>query len=341
MSEVSVFMRQMATLISAGVPMIQCFNIIYSTSKKTAFSKCILKLKIYIENGYTLSESFTLYPRYFDSLCCGLISAGEISGRLEEMFERIATHQEKSASLIRQIKKAFFYPIIVTIIALSVFILLLFYVVPQFEVLFYNFGAELPAFTQWVIGLSNRLREQGWIIASSGGLLVLGIRRILQQSISAQSKLDAWLLQIPIIGKILEKTIIARFTHTLGILFGAGIPLVEALGAATKVAHNAVYMKALLKVKHRVAQGTTLKTALEDVQLFPNMVIQMIHVGEQSGSLESLLAKISTLYEEDIDFSIEACSRLVEPLLMVVLGLFVGGLIIALYLPIFSMGKIA
>ena len=333
-------MRQMATLISASVPILQSLTIVGTSAKNRTLFDLIQKIKIFIENGYTLSESISLYPRYFNPLCCGLVSAGELSGKLEEMFQKIADYQEKAETLKNTIQKAFFYPIVVTIIALCVSMILLVYVVPQFEVLFKNFGAELPFLTQCIIRLSNIIQKHGWIIVLCMVMLISMIRYAHQCSIPFQEKMDHWVLRLPIFGPILEKAIIARFASTLAITFGAGVPLIEALEASAQVTHNTVYIKAIQKVKYSVSQGITLKKSLEDVQLFPNMVIQMIAVGEQSGSLESLLAKISQVYEEEVNFSISTLSRLVEPMLMVTLGVLVGGLIIALYLPIFSMGQI-
>src|SRR6202050_1391921 len=338
--DIAVFSRQLATMMSAGIPMVQAFEIIGNGHEKPAMQKLVLDIKANIKGGSTLHESLAKFPLYFDSLFVNLVEAGEQAGALESLLDKIATYKEKTEALKKKIKKALFYPIAVLCVAVIVSIILLIFVIPQFEELFKGFGADLPAFTQMVVNLSRFVQHQGWWLACVIGGSLFAFFFFLKRSQKMQLALDRILLKFPIIGPILQKAAIARFARTLSTMFAAGVPLVEAMQSVAGATGNIVYEEAVLRMKDEVATGQRLQRAMETTGLFPNMVVQMIAVGEESGSLDTMSAKVAEFYESEVDNAVDSMSSLLEPLIMVILGVLVGGMVIAMYLPIFKLGAV-
>ncbi|HUE11667.1 MAG TPA: type II secretion system F family protein [Steroidobacteraceae bacterium] len=338
--DIAVFSRQLATMMSAGIPMVQAFEIIGNGHEKPAMQKLVLDIKANIEGGSTLHESLAKFPLYFDSLFVNLVEAGEQAGALESLLDKIATYKEKTEALKKKIKKALFYPIAVLCVAVIVSIILLIFVIPQFEELFKGFGADLPAFTQMVVNLSRFVQHQGWWLACVIGGSIYAFFYFLKRSKKMQLAFDRILLKFPIIGPILQKAAIARFARTLSTMFAAGVPLVEAMQSVAGATGNIVYEEAVLRMKDEVATGQRLQRAMENTGLFPNMVVQMIAVGEESGSLDTMSGKVAEFYEAEVDNAVDGMSSLLEPLIMAVLGVLVGGMVIAMYLPIFKLGQV-
>ena len=338
--DISIFARQLATMMAAGIPMVQSFEIVGNGHEKPAMQKLILDIKANIEGGSTLHESLAKFPLYFDDLFVNLVEAGEQAGALETLLDKIATYKEKTEALKKKIKKALFYPAAVMIVAVVVTIILLIFVIPQFEDLFKGFGADLPAFTQMVVNLSRFVQHQGWWM----GMLVIGagfgFMYLYKRSRNMQRGFDRVMLKFPIIGPILQKSAIARFSRTLSTMFAAGVPLVEAMGSVAGATGNIVYEEATLRMKDEVATGQRLQKAMDNVGLFPNMVVQMIAVGEESGSLDTMSGKVAEFYEAEVDNAVDSMSSLLEPLIMAILGILVGGMVIAMYLPIFKLGQV-
>jgi type IV pilus assembly protein PilC len=338
--DIALFARQLATMLQAGIPMVQCFDIIGNGHDKPSVQKLVLAIKADIESGTSLHEALGKHPLYFDDLFVNLVEAGEQAGALETLLDKIATYKEKTEALKKKIKKALFYPAAVLAVAVIVTGILLIFVIPQFESLFQSFGADLPAFTQMVINLSKFVQESGWIVAAIVGGAGYAFFYFKKRSRPMRRFLDRLLLKAPIIGPIMVKAAIARYASTLSTMFAAGVPLVEALTSVAGATGNIVYEEATLKIRDEVATGQRLQRAMEQTSLFPNMVIQMIAVGEESGSLDSMAAKVADFYEADVDAAVDAMSSLIEPLIMAILGVLVGGLVIAMYLPIFKLGAV-
>jgi type IV pilus assembly protein PilC len=338
--DIAIFARQLATMMSAGIPMVQAFEIIGNGHEKPAMQKLVLDIKANIEGGSTLAESLSKFPLFFDDLFVNLVEAGEQAGALESLLDKIATYKEKTEALKKKIKKALFYPIAVLVVAVIVSVILLIFVIPQFEELFKGFGADLPAFTQMVVNLSRFVQSQGWWVALLIGGAFYTFFYFLKRSKKMQLASDRILLKFPIIGPILVKAAIARFARTLATMFAAGVPLVEAMGSVAGATGNIVYEEAVLRMKDEVATGQRLQRAMENTGLFPNMVVQMIAVGEESGSLDTMSGKVAEFYEAEVDNAVDSMSSLLEPLIMAILGVLVGGMVIAMYLPIFKLGQV-
>jgi type IV pilus assembly protein PilC len=338
--DIAVFARQLATMMAAGIPMVQAFEIIGNGHEKPAMQKLVLDIKANIEGGSTLHESLAKFPLYFDDLFVNLVEAGEQAGALETLLDKIATYKEKTEALKKKIKKALFYPMAVLAVAVVVSIILLIFVIPQFEELFKGFGADLPAFTQMVVNLSRFVQHQGWWMALVIGGSFWAFFYMMKRSKPMQLARDRALLKFPIIGPILVKAAIARFARTLSTMFAAGVPLVEAMGSVAGATGNIVYEEAVLRMKDEVATGQRLQRAMENTGMFPNMVVQMIAVGEESGSLDTMSAKVAEFYEAEVDNAVDSMSSLLEPLIMAILGVLVGGMVIAMYLPIFKLGQV-
>ncbi|MGB5131660.1 MAG: type II secretion system F family protein, partial [Steroidobacteraceae bacterium] len=302
--------------------------------------KLILDIKLNIEGGSSLHESIAKHPIYFDDLYVNLVEAGEQAGALESLLDKVATYKEKTEALKKKIKKALFYPAAVLAVAVIVTLILLLFVIPQFEALFKGFGADLPAFTRMVIGLSRFVQTQGWWMGSLVALGAFVFFYFKKRSRAMRQVLDRAMLKLPIIGPILVKAAIARFARTLSTMFSAGVPLVEAMESVAGATGNIVYEQAVLRMKDEVATGQRLQRAMENTGLFPNMVVQMIAVGEESGSLDEMAAKVADFYELEVDTAVDGLSSLLEPLIMAILGVLVGGLVIAMYLPIFKLGAV-
>jgi type IV pilus assembly protein PilC len=339
MEDIAVFARQLATMMSAGIPMVQAFEIIGNGHEKPSMQKLVLDVKANIEGGSTLHESLAKFPLYFDTLFVNLVEAGEHAGALESLLDKIATYKEKTEALKKKIKKALFYPIAVLCVAVIVSIILLIFVIPQFESLFKGFGADLPAFTQMVVNLSRFVQHQGWWVIIVIGAGFYSFFYFLKRSRPMQLAMDRIMLKMPILGPILVKAAIARYARTLSTMFAAGVPLVEAMQSVAGATGNIVYEQAVLRMKDEVATGGRLQRAMENTGLFPNMVVQMIAVGEESGSLDTMSSKVAEFYEAEVDNAVDAMSSLLEPAIMAILGVLVGGMVIAMYLPIFKLGQ--
>ena len=339
-ADVAMFSRQIATMMKAGVPLVQSFDIIGRGNDKPSVQELLLSVKADIESGQTMADSLRKHPKHFDDLFCDLVEAGEQSGSLEGMLDRIAMYKEKTEALKSKIKKALNYPVAVVVIALIVTSILLIKVVPQFQTIFEGFGAQLPAFTLMVIGISDFMVAYWWMFLF--GIIGFGFayKKMLAGSKSMRDNQDRVLLKAPIIGEILHKAAIARYTRTLSTTFAAGVPLVEALDSAAGASGNALYRDAIIRVKNDVTTGMQMNMAMQSTGIFPNMVVQMIAIGEESGSIDAMLSKVADIYEQQVDDAVDGLSALLEPLIMSVLGVLVGGLIIAMYLPIFQMGQV-
>ena len=338
--DIAIFSRQLATMISAGIPLVQAFDIVGSGHDNRAMQKLVLAVKSDVEGGTSLADALAKHPLYFDDLFVNLVTAGEQAGALETLLDKIATYKEKTEAVKKKIKKALFYPTAVLVVAFIVTAILLIFVIPEFEKLFRGFGADLPAFTQFVIGISNSVRDQGWLIAIVMGSGIGGFIWIKKRSRKVRHFVDRASLKFPIVGPILVKAAIARYARTLSTMFSAGVPLVEALESVAGATGNIVYEDAVMQMRDEVSTGQRLQRAMENTELFPNMVVQMIAVGEESGSLDEMSGKVADFYEEDVDAAVDSMSSLLEPLIMAILGVLVGGLVIAMYLPIFKLGAV-
>ncbi len=339
-SDIAIFARQMATMMHAGVPLVQSFEIIGQGNDKQSMQKLILGVKAEVEGGVSLADALAKQPLYFDPLFVNLVNAGEQSGALETMLDKLATYKEKVEALKAKVKKALFYPIAVLIVAFIVTVILLVFVVPQFQGLFDSFGADLPALTKFVINLSEFMQSYWWMIALGIAGTVYTILRIKKTSYKMQVAFDRMALKAPVIGEITTKSAIARFARTLETMSAAGVPLVEAMESVAGATGNIIYHDASLKIKDEVSQGTQLQTSMRNTGLFPNMAIQMVSIGEEAGSLDAMLAKVADFYETEVDNAVDALTSLLEPIIMAVLGVLVGGLIVAMYLPIFKLGSV-
>ncbi len=338
--DIAILARQLATMMTAGVPLVQSFEIIGRGHEKPAMQDLVLGIKSDVEGGTGLADALEKQPKYFDPLFCNLVAAGEQSGALEALLDKIATYKEKTEELKGKVKKALFYPTAVLVVAFVVMAILLIFVVPQFESIFKGFGADLPAFTKLVISISNFFQQFWYLIFFGIGLTVFAFMQAKQRSPKIRRSLDIISLKIPVIGGILEKSAIARFARTLATMFAAGVPLVEAMESVAGATGNALYYEATMKMKDDVATGTQLQQSMKQTGIFPNMMVQMVSIGEESGSLDEMLSKVADFYEEEVDNLVDGLSSLLEPLIMAILGVLVGGLVIAMYLPIFKMGAV-
>jgi type IV pilus assembly protein PilC len=338
--DIAIFSRQLATMLAAGIPMVQAFEIIGTGHDKPAVQKLVLDIKADIEGGSTLHEALAKHPLHFDDLFVNLVEAGEQAGALETLLDKIAAYKEKSEAIKKKVKKALFYPAAVLAVAFIVTIILLIFVIPEFQSLYAGFGANLPAFTQMVINLSKFVQHRGIYIAVVIGASVYTFIYFHKRSRAMRQFLDRMSLKLPIIGPILNKAAIARYARTLSTMFAAGVPLVEALQSVAGATGNIVYEDAVLRMRDEVSTGQRLQRAMENTGIFPNMVVQMIAVGEESGSLDAMAGKVAGFYEEDVDAAVDSMSSLLEPMIMVILGVLVGGLVVAMYLPIFNLGKV-
>jgi type IV pilus assembly protein PilC len=338
--DIAVFSRQLATMLAAGIPLVQAFEIVGNGNDKPAMQKLILDVKADVEGGTSLHEALGKHPLHFDDLFVNLVEAGEQAGALETLLDKIATYKEKTEALKKKVKKALFYPAAVMVVAVVVTVILLIFVIPQFESLFKGFGAELPAFTQFVIDMSRGLQDNGVFVAMVLAGAIYAFIYFKKRSKAMREWLDRLTLKFPIIGPIIYKSAVARFARTLSTMFAAGVPLVEALESVAGACGNIVFENAVMKMRDEVATGQRLQRAMENTGLFPNMVIQMIAVGEEAGALDAMSGKVATFYEAEVDNAVDSMSSLLEPLIMAILGVLVGGLVIAMYLPIFKLGAV-
>jgi type IV pilus assembly protein PilC len=339
-ADVALFTRQMATMMRAGVPLVQAFDIVADGLDKPKVSELVRAVRNDVSGGSAFAAALRKHPLYFDELFCNLVDAGEQSGALETMLDRIATYKEKSESLKGKVKKAMTYPIAVLCVAFIVSGLLLIKVVPQFQDVFRGFGAELPAFTQFVISISEFTQSYWLIILAGVGGLVGGLMQAHKRSKPFRDTLDRIALKTPVVGNIIEKSSVARYARTLSTTFAAGVPLVDALNSVAGSTGNTVYSNAVVQIRDDVSTGQQLNFAMKSTGVFPNMIIQMVAIGEEAGALDDMLDKSAAYYEEQVDNAVDNLTALMEPLIMSVLGVLVGGLIIAMYLPIFQLGAV-
>lgn len=338
--DISIFARQLATMMKAGIPLVQSFSMVSDNIEKPKMKELIIKIKYDVEGGSTFSDALRRHPLYFDNLFCSLIEAGEKSGALESMLERIAAYKEKSEILKLKIKKAVKYPIAVILAAVIVTAILMIKVIPIFKELFESFGAELPAYTQMVVDMSTFVKTYwiyGVLIVAA---IVFAVRQTHRRNKNFRDTVDRIALRTPIFGQIIYKSIIARFSRTLATTFAAGVPLVEALQAAGKATGNIVYEETIDDIRDDVISGQTLNFAMRNSAQFPNMAAQMVAIGEESGAMDEMLDKVATYYEAEVDNAVDGLTAMLEPLIMSILGILVGGLVVAMYLPIFMMGSV-
>ncbi len=339
-ADISLFTRQMATMMRAGVPLVQSFEIVADGVDKPKLRDLVLQIRSDVSAGNTFASALRKHPVYFDDLFCNLVDAGEQSGSLETMLDRIATYKEKTESLKAKVRKAMTYPIAVVIVAVVVSGILLIKVVPQFQTVFAGFGAELPAFTMFVIRISEVVQAYWILFLLAIAAAIAGFTIARRRSKPLRDAIDRTALKMPIVGNIIEKSAVARFARTLSTTFAAGVPLVDALNSVAGATGNSVYVNAVYKVRDDVSTGQQLNFSMRSTGVFPNMVVQMVAIGEESGALDTMLDKSATYYEEQVDNAVDNLTALMEPMIMSVLGVLVGGLIIAMYLPIFQLGRV-
>jgi len=339
-ADISVFARQLSTMMSAGVPLVQSFEIAGRGHENPRMQDLLLAVKADIESGSTLAESLAKHPLYFDELFCNLVQAGEHAGILEDLLDKIATYKEKVEAIKGKIKKALFYPAAIILVSIVITAILLIFVIPEFASIFKNFGADLPALTQFVITASDFFIAYWYIVF--GGMFAIGyaIVQLKKRSVPFNHMVDRLSLKMPIIGPILEKAAIARFSRTLSTMFAAGVPLVEAMTSVAGATGNIIFSTATLKMRDEVSTGQQLNLSMRQANLFPNMVVQMVAIGEEAGSVDAMLAKVADIYEQEVDDAVDALSSLLEPIIMVVLGTLIGGMVVAMYLPIFKLGQV-
>jgi type IV pilus assembly protein PilC len=338
--DIAILSRQLATMMSAGVPLVQSFEIVGKGHDNPAMRDLVGAIRMDLEGGTPLARALANHPKYFDALTCNLIEAGEQAGILEDILNKIATYKEKTEALKAKIKKALTYPTAIIVMAFVITAVLMIFVIPTFADLFAGFGAELPAMTKFVIDLSNFFVSYWWAIF---GIVIGGATAFLEakkKSVKFQENIERFSLKIPVIGDILKKAAIARFARTLATMFAAGVPLVETLDSVAKAVGNVVYRNAIFKMRESVSTGTSLTDSMNQAAVFPNMVNQMVAIGEEAGSLDSMLSKVADFYEAEVDDAVDNLSALMEPMIMAVLGVLIGGLVIAMYLPIFKMGSV-
>jgi type IV pilus assembly protein PilC len=340
MKDVTVFTRQFATMVQSGIPIVQGLEIVANGHENPSMRTLLNTVKQDIESGTNLSTALGKHKLQFDALYCNLVQAGEQAGILDTILDKLAIYKEKIEAIKGKIKSALFYPAAVIVVAFIVTAILLIFVIPQFENMFKDFGAELPAMTQFVVNLSRFMRDWWFIIFGGLGGGVFAIAYTYQRSEKMQHTVDRLILRAPVVGEIVKKATIARYARTLGTMFAAGVPLVESLDSVAGAAGNRVYYEGVIAIKNEVSTGTHLRVAMEQTGLFPNMVVQMVAIGEESGELDKMLGKVADFYEAEVDDAVDALSSLIEPMIMAFLGVVVGGLVIAMYLPIFKLAAV-
>ena len=337
--DITLFTRQLATMMKAGVPLLQAFDIVGKGHSNPAVGKLLLDVKTEVETGSALHQAFRKYPLYFDALFCNLVGAGEAAGILDSLLDRLATYKEKILAIKSKIKSALFYPVSIIVVAFIITAVIMIFVIPAFKQVFTSFGADLPAPTLFVMAISDYFVQYWWLIFSVIGGSIYGFLEAWKRSLAVQIFMDRLSLRLPIFGDVIRKSTIARWTRTLSTMFAAGVPLVEALDSVGGASGNFVYQQATKVIQSEVMTGTQLTVAMQNANIFPSMVIQMVSIGEETGALDAMLGKIADFYEAEVDDAVEALSSLMEPMIMVVLGTLIGGMVIAMYLPIFKIGQ--
>ncbi|HJV93496.1 MAG TPA: type II secretion system F family protein [Azonexus sp.] len=338
--DIALFTRQLATMMKSGVPLLQAFDIGIKGSSNPSLARLLNDVRTDVETGSSLSQAFSKHPLYFDKLFCNLVAAGEQAGILDGLLDRIATYKEKILAIKGKIKSAMFYPIAVIVVAAIVVTVIMLFVVPEFKKVFQSFGADLPAPTLVVIAISDTFVSNWYIVLGAIVGIFMGISASYKRSSAMQIAVDRIVLQAPVIGDIIRKATVARWTRTLSTMFAAGVPLVEALESVGGASGNYVYLTATRQIQTEVSTGTSLTVAMQNANVFPSMVVQMVSIGEESGQLDSMLGKVADFYEQEVDDAVAGLSTLLEPLIMVFLGVVIGGLVVAMYLPIFKLGQV-
>ena len=337
--DITFFTRQLATMMKSGVPLLQAFDIVGKGHSNPAVARLLMDIKNEVETGNSLNAAFRKYPLHFDALFCNLVGAGEQAGILDSLLDRLATYKEKILAIKSKIKAALFYPVSIIVVAFIITAIIMIFVIPAFKDLFSNFGADLPAPTLFVMAISDVFVQWWWAIFGGVGFGVWFFFYTWKRSVKMQIVMDRLFLKVPVFGPLIRKATIARWTRTLSTMFAAGVPLVEALDSVAGAAGNHVYYEATKKIQQDVSTGVSLTNAMTNVNVFPNMVLQMVSIGEESGALDGMLSKVADFFEQEVDDAVEALSSLMEPMIMVVLGVLIGGMVIAMYLPIFKMGQ--
>ncbi|MFA6121369.1 MAG: type II secretion system F family protein [Sideroxydans sp.] len=338
--DVTLFTRQLATMLKSGVPLLQAFDIVGKGHDNPAVARLLLDIKTDVETGSSLEQAFRKFPLYFDELFCNLIGAGEAAGILDSLLDRLATYKEKIQAIKSKIKSALFYPVSIIVVAFVITAVIMIFVVPAFKELFSNFGADLPGPTLLLMAISDFFVDWWWAIFGSIGGGGYWFFYTWKRSKKLQRAMDILMLKIPVFGPLVRKATIARWTRTLSTMFAAGVPLVEAFDSVAGAAGNAVYYDATKQIQREVTSGSSLNAAMINSNVFPSMVLQMVAIGEESGAIDSMLSKVADFYEAEVDDAVEALSSLMEPIIMVVLGTLIGGMVVAMYLPIFKMGQV-
>lgn len=338
--DITLFTRQLATMMKSGVPLLQAFDIVGRGHANPAVGKLLLDIKSDVETGSSLSQAFRKYPLYFDNLYCNLVSAGEQAGILDSLLDRLATYKEKILAIKAKIKSALFYPTTIIVVAFVITAIIMIFVIPAFKEVFKGFGADLPTPTLIVIAMSDFFVQYWWAIFGAIGGSIYAFIQAYRRSEAMQIAFDRYSLRVPVFGDIMRKAVIARWTRTLATMFSAGVPLVESLDSVGGAAGNHVYKVGTKQIQGEVATGTSLTVSMQNSNLFPNMVTQMVAIGEESGALDSMLGKVADFFEAEVDDAVAALSSMMEPMIMVVLGVLIGGMVIAMYLPIFKLGAV-
>jgi type IV pilus assembly protein PilC len=338
--DITLFTRQLATMMKAGVPLLQAFDIVGKGASNAAVGKLLNDIRTEVETGSSLNSAFRKYPLYFDTLFCNLVGAGEQAGILDSLLDRLATYKEKIQAIKSKIKSALFYPISIIVVAFIIVAIIMIFVIPQFKDIFSSFGAALPLPTQVLITISDTFIDYWYLIFGGIGGAVYGFLETWKRSKAMQIAMDRGILKLPVFGDLVRKGTIARWTRTLSTMFAAGVPLVEALDSVGGACGNHVYYLATMNIKSEVSTGQNLTVAMQNTNRFPSMVIQMISIGEESGQLDGMLSKVADFYEAEVDDAVEALSSLMEPMIMVVLGTLIGGMVVALYMPLFKLGAV-
>ncbi len=339
--DITLFTRQLATMMKAGVPLLQAFDIVGKGASNAAVAKLLIDIKTDVESGSSLTQAFRKFPLYFDPLFCNLVGAGEQAGILDSLLDRLATYKEKIQAIKGKIKSALFYPISIIVVAFIIVAVIMIFVIPQFKAIFSSFGADLPMPTVVLITMSDAFIANWYIIFGGAGGGIYAFFYFWKRSLAMQMFMDRLMLKMPVFGDLIRKATIARWTRTLSTMFAAGVPLVEALDSVAGAAGNHVYLLATRQIKGEVSTGQNLTVSMQNTNLFPSMVVQMVSIGEESGQLDGMLGKVADFYEAEVDDAVEALSSLMEPIIMVVLGTLIGGMVVAMYLPIFKLGAIA
>ena len=338
--DITVFTRQLATMMKAGLPLMQAFEIVARGHSNPSMTEMLMQVRSDVEQGSALGKSFSKYPKYFDRFYCNLVSAGESGGVLESLLDKLAVYKEKTQAIKKKVKTALTYPIAIIVVAIALIFIMMMFVLPAFKEVYANMGAELPGLTQLVMSLSDLFVDYGWIMIILLIVSAFGLYKLHEKSPTFQKRIDALILRLPIFGTIVRKATIARWARTTSTLFAAGVPLVEVLDSVAGASGNILYEEATQDIRAKVTQGLSLTSSMQSTDMFPNMVIQMAAIGEESGSLDDMLNKAAEFYEDEVDNSVSRLSALMEPIIMVVLGSLIGILLIAMYLPLFNLGNV-